>query len=239
MRECGRTRLRRVALLVTVALALLALYRVGWHLGSAWMACLLPAVVLCGTVFALELCHRKRRVVTQSQSVADILELAVRPWMLAGWDGTRAVVFHPRSGLMVQAVKRLSPRRSMHGQPSLVLQKTSVADSPRYDMVRGRFVRLHDGHPCRVRWFRELPSPYEAAVIEESEYGALIDDLVEAARRMLCEKSLAAPDEPFYVWCEQGTTSYVMGRFEGNVEYKGKAYAWPSGSMGLPAARGA
>lgn len=175
------------------------------------LAVILGAV---GVVVTLEALHKLTRAVTRHGSKERIIDLAVRPWMLRGFHGTRAIVFHQASGTMIQAIKTLTPRLSLKGKVNLLVLKTCVAQAETYNLDRAWRLNLSGPEHTACMLFWRLPSIYKVEVAEKVDCGASMNNLVQVTARMLSEAYSAVPKPVFYVWCEKGCSSYVAGQFD-------------------------
>jgi len=165
-------------------------------------------------VVFLETVHKIRRAVTRSDSCQAIVENAVTPWMLRGFNGTRAIAFNPTSGSMVQSVKSLEPRWSLHGQVRLRVLKSQV---PQDDCLRFEKTirkRMKGASNTARLWCWTVPSPRESQVLQEISCGASISMCLEEFSNALKEVMREDPSRTFYVWCERGISTYVAGRFD-------------------------
>jgi len=170
--------------------------------------------ILAGFILFLEVRHRLTRSVTRLSDPARICEGAVVPWMMRGWDGTRVVVFHKPSGIMIQAVKGLKPRRYRLGKVNLRVLKARVPlrQAVKLDLPSSPGQSREEATVRIAVWRR--PSPFDVEVIEEVDCGASLSKLQEVSKRMIEQAVQAAQDRTVYVWCEQGWTTFVMGKFD-------------------------
>ena len=158
--------------------------------------------------------NKSRRAVTKFTSVAQMLDFAVVPWTLHGWGGTRTVIYHQPSGLMVQVIKSLHPPRARDGKVNLRVANTRIRNPAAYRMDGGWAVALSGGLVCRCIPTRKVPSLHEAEVVEEVDCGASMIKTEEIVRRMLSEEHIVDNECVLYVWSEKGGSSYVLGRFQ-------------------------
>jgi len=178
------------------------------------MGYLVLLIICIILVCAFEEWNKRGRAVTGFSSVAEMLDVCVIPWTLCGWDGTRTVIYHQPSGLMVQVIKGLHPPLARDGKVNLRVAKTRTRNTTAYRMDKGWAVTLRSGHVCRSMPVRKLPSPYVAEVVEDVDCGASIIKTEEIVRRMLSEEHIPDNEEVLYAWCEKGKSSYIMGRFQ-------------------------
>jgi len=176
-------------------------------------------LVALGAVIAIfllmEATTRLASTVGQRLPPAYAFEQGITPWMLKGFNGTRAVLYHKGAKTMLQVVKTLSPRAT-NGRVSMVISKTRFRQDEHFKPDRGcRLPSRRLPHTWLVvPWWR-LPSPYRGGeVVARIDCGASLARVRGFLEQLISEDAGMAEDPAFYVWCEKGAAHRILGVFE-------------------------
>jgi len=170
-------------------------------------------VLIAAAIAIIETVHKLGRAVTRCDSHEAIIENAVTPWMLRGFNGTRAIAFNVASGIMIQGVKSLKPAWSLKGEVELKVLKTHVRreDCAKFEIAVGKKMK---GRDAAALWRWSMPSPEKVTVLSSVSCNASILACLDAFSDLLRDVSRESGCRVFYTWCERGTSTYVAGRFE-------------------------
>jgi len=170
----------------------------------------LVAAIAIGLVL-LEALNRLVKGINKRSSVSVTFEEAVVPWMMRGFDGTRAVIFHQPSGTLIQVIKGLHPRAALNGVVNMRVTRGRVSNPGAYNLEWG-WKPSWGG--CTAVPFWRLPSPKAMILDEEVECGASLRAVRQVLERMMDEAFGQELNHDFYYWLEQGYSSFLMGRFD-------------------------
>jgi len=177
-----------------------------------WLVALIAIVEV---VLLMEISNRLARAVHQRLPLPHLFSHCVAPWILGGFDGTRVVMYHQSSGMLIQVLKRLSARRT-DAVASLGVAKTQLPKGKAYEPSKGwRLPIKRLPYACVIVWRWRLPSPYrDGEEMARIDCGASLARVKEALAKLTSEDPRIGEDPTFYVWLENGAARRVMGRFE-------------------------
>ena len=171
-------------------------------------------LALAGICLVAWIDNKATRAVGRRLPLGYCIERCVMPWMLKGWEGARAVLFHQDAHVLIVVSKHLVPL-SLRGKAQVTVRMWRLPELRRYQPERGYKLPLRRlPYPYRVVWCFRLPSVRDGELAFVKECGGSLSTVETVLRELVSADPVMRKDPTFYVWAEKVFGGREVGVFE-------------------------